>query len=372
MQLLLHRIICTLPFVSTFLAMLVVFFSFFMYPRGSDEWQEFLSGGEGWSQVKERTIVTKHEREAFRAYKFTLLSLACIFEGILLPRRFGSPLVTLKQPQVIDPYLPASIHLLDCCRCLFSLFDFVVWAASVRNPWVNPGFGMYGWTVVWDMGFLEQNTISHMSLGALAAVFMTAWRLSRGVSLEATWPLLILRLVYGVAFVVALLYPIYDAKHAYGSSHMGNLAGEWMPPYIFLSSTLTWWFWERFPSDSRPSWSFARYFDRQALVMLGIAIVKTTVDMLNCRQCWDSPLSRPDASGEGCYVFPKEVIPIWRSVSLALYFSIAALLFLYVEYTLWQGGREEIDVPVVELVTLYSVTSQSSIAAKAVHDAGLS
>lgn len=354
MQLLLHRIICTLPFVSTFLAMIVVFFSFFMYPRGSNEWQEFLSGGEGWSQVGERAIVTKHERKAFRAYKFTLLSLACIFEGILLPRRFGSPLVTLKQPQVIDPYLPASIHLLDCYRFLFSLFDFVVWAASVRNPWVNPGFGMYGWTVVWDMGFPEQNTISHMSLGALAAIFMTAWRLSRGVSLEAH------------------LYPIYDSKHAYGSSHMANLGGEWMPPYIFLSSTLTWWFWERFPSDSRPSWSFARYFDRQVLVMLGIAIVKTTVDMLNCRQCWDSPLSRHDESGEGCYVFPEQVNPIWRSVTLSLYFSIAALLFIYVEYTLWQGGRKEIGQPSTELVTLYSVTSESSIAADAVHDAGLS
>eukprot|EP00932_Pfiesteria_piscicida_P015143 SRR837773.2715.p3 GENE.SRR837773.2715~~SRR837773.2715.p3 ORF type:complete len:141 (-),score=14.50 SRR837773.2715:49-471(-) len=131
--------------------------------------------------------------------------------------------------------------------------------------------------------------------------------------------------------------------------------------YVFLSALLSWWFWDRFPVDCRCRWRFAKYFDRQVLVMLGIAMFKTSVDIIRCGPSWGSPSSRKPEEASKCHWWlgSFNVSEAWLPVNLGLYLGLAAISFGYLEYLLWQGEASTRSSS-CEMVSLQNTASNPS------------
>lgn len=284
----------TLPLIAS-LMMLVVGVGSFSHQPGRIDWDEMLATNANYNPSKDKITYAENDRKIFRIYRIVVWSLTVILDAVVLSRKARIP-PTLGCQGV----LPKAQVAFNVYRILMASVEiWTLFSATCNNPYVNAGFGMYGWASAFgskfpNMGFTD---LVHILLGIVASVSLTfMFRVassSSGFEDRELWQ----RLLFAGCLGVVFWYPIYDAKHWYIGSHLGNLGGEYLPVFAFLSALFE---CLRIFKDQEVSYEYYMYWQFEAMLdwfqvaMLSLAMFKFVWDLKYSSASWGSPNYYPD------------------------------------------------------------------------------
>uniref|UniRef100_A0A7S2PTN0 Uncharacterized protein n=1 Tax=Zooxanthella nutricula TaxID=1333877 RepID=A0A7S2PTN0_9DINO len=209
--------------LGSLLAALAVLVSAFGTPGNQEDWSLALNHSA--------SRFTRQCRSNYLILKCAVVSLACVLDALVLWLKWAEP--------TPPPYMPCAHVALQILRFIFASADLALACVFAESPFINPSYGMYGWSTSLG-GFPGNLTFENRVHLALAVAAAGAYGL---LGHRAAWNIewRTARFARAILMVVSVWYPVYDSKHWFPASRLDNAWGAYFIFYAPLVAAVEVW-----------------------------------------------------------------------------------------------------------------------------------